>query len=230
MVIQQYGGTMEYLIDYLLHFDRHLTELAALHGGWLYTLLFLIVFAETGLIVTPFLPGDSLLFAAGALAEGGALDFTTLVLLLSAAAILGDAVNYSIGRAVGPRVFRATAAPGLRGRLLNREHLQRAHEFFERHGGKAIVLARFAPIVRTFVPFVAGAGSMAYGSFLFYNVLGGVLWVLVCAGAGYAFGHVPVAKEHFSVVALSIIGLSLVPMALELFRRSRPLPRGDLAG
>ena len=137
-------------------------------------------------------------------------------------------MNYSIGRAVGPRVFRAAAAPGIRGRLLNPEHLQRAHEFFERHGGKALVLARFAPIVRTFVPFVAGAGAMAYGSF-FYNVLGGVLWVLVCAGAGDAFGHVPPVKEHFSIVALSIIALSVVPMALELFRRSRPLPHGPLA-
>lgn len=221
---------MEYVIDYLLHFDQHLTELAALYGGWLYGLLFLIVFAETGLIVTPFLPGDSLLFAAGALAGGGALDLGTLVLLLSAAAIIGDGVNYSIGRAVGPRVFRVPVAPGLLGRLLNRDHLQQAHTFFDRHGGKAIVLARFAPIARTFVPFVAGAASMGYGSFLFYNVLGGVLWVLACAGAGYAFGHVPLVKEHFPAVALGIVGLSFLPVALELARRSRPLQRRHLAG
>jgi membrane-associated protein len=205
---------MDTLIDYFLHLDRHLAEFVTLYGPWIYALLFVIIFAETGLIVTPFLPGDSLLFAAGALAAAGALDITLLVVLLCAAAILGDAVNYSIGRFVGPRVFRDDLPQGFWGRALNREHLNRAHDFFERYGGKAIVIGRFAPIIRTFVPFVAGAVSMTYSKFAFYNVTGGIIWVLVCAGGGYLFGNVPIVKQNFSLVA----------MALELLRHRRAAP------
>lgn len=212
---------METLVDYFLHLDRHLAEFVALYGPWIYALLFVIVFAETGLIVTPFLPGDSLLFAAGALAAAGALDLMFLLVLLSLAAILGDAVNYSTGRFVGPRVFRVDVAQGFWGKALNRQHLHRAHVFFERYGGKAIVLGRFAPIIRTFVPFVAGAVSMTYSKFAFYNVMGGILWVLICAGGGYAFGNVPVVKENFSLVALAIVAISLVPMAVEVIRHRR---------
>ena len=212
---------MDILVDYALHLDQHLAALAVQYGVWIYALLFAIVFAETGLVVTPFLPGDSLLFAAGTLAAVGALDLAALLLLLSVAAILGDAVNYAIGRYAGPRVFRAEASPGFWSRALNKEHLARAHEFFEKYGGKAIVLARFAPIVRTFVPFVAGAGAMTYSKFAFYNITGGLLWVGVCTIAGYAFGNVPIVKANFSLVVLAIVVLSLIPMALEIVRHQR---------
>lgn len=215
---------MDTLIEYFLHLDRHLAEFVALYGPWIYALLFAIVFAETGLVVTPFLPGDSLLFAAGALAAGGSLDIALLIVLLCVAAILGDAVNYSIGRFVGPRVFRSELPQGFWGRALNREHLNRAHDFFERYGGKAIVLGRFAPIIRTFVPFVAGAVSMTYTKFAFYNVTGGIVWVLVCTGGGYLFGNVPVVKQNFSLVAIAIVVISLIPMALELMRHRRAAP------
>jgi membrane-associated protein len=212
---------MDILLDYVLHLDQHLAALVVQYGIWIYAVLFAIVFAETGLVVTPFLPGDSLLFAAGTLAAVGALDLGMLMLLLSIAAILGDATNYAIGRYIGPRVFRGERMEGFWGKALNKEHLARAHEFFERYGGKAIVLARFAPIVRTFVPFVAGAGAMTYSSFVFYNVAGGILWVVVCTGAGYIFGNVPVVKANFSLVVLGIVVLSLVPMALEIVRHQR---------
>jgi membrane-associated protein len=173
---------MEQFIDLFLHFDEHLLEWVTAYGAWVYAILFLIVFAETGLVVTPFLPGDSLLFAAGAIAATGALDVRLTALLLIVAAIAGDAVNYSMGRMVGERVFRPSEQPAWWQRLLNRDHLDRAHEFFERYGGKAIVLARFVPIVRTFVPFVAGAASMSYPAFAFYNVTGAMLWVGLCVG------------------------------------------------
>ena len=215
---------METLIDYFLHLDQHLTEFVSLYGPWIYALLFVIIFAETGLVVTPFLPGDSLLFAAGALAAAGSLDITLLLVLLCAAAILGDAVNYSIGRFVGPRVFRSDIPQGFWGRALNREHLTRAHDFFERYGGKAIVMGRFAPIIRTFVPFVAGAVSMTYSKFAFYNVTGGIVWVVVCAGGGYLFGEIPVVKQNFSLVAIAIVAISLIPMAVELLRHRRAAP------
>ena len=206
---------MQELIDFFLHVDVHLEDFVRTYGAWVYALLFAIVFAETGLVVTPFLPGDSLLFAAGALAGAGALDVRLVSVLLLIAAIAGDAVNYSIGRYAGPRVFRADKRDATWQRLLNREHLDRAHEFFERHGGKAVVLARFVPIVRTFVPFVAGAGAMRYGSFVFYNVAGALLWVATCVGAGYAFGNIPVVKDNFTLVALGIIAVSLLPMLFE---------------
>ncbi|HEX6974182.1 MAG TPA: DedA family protein [Vicinamibacterales bacterium] len=212
---------MHQLIDLFLHLDKHLAEFVATYGPWVYGLLFAIVFAETGLVVTPFLPGDSLLFAAGALSATGALDIKLVVLLLIVAAVGGDAVNYSVGRFIGPRVFRAEDTSGTLHKLLNRDHLDRAHAFFEKYGGVAVVLARFVPIVRTFVPFVAGAGAMKYSAFVFYNIAGGVLWVAVCVGAGYAFGNVPVVKDNFSLVALGIVAVSLLPMVYEFMRHRR---------
>jgi membrane-associated protein len=209
---------MQQLIDLFLHLDVHLAEFVATYGIWVYAVLFAIIFAETGLIVTPFLPGDSLLFAAGAISATGALDVRLLIILLVIAAIIGDAVNYSVGRYVGPRIFRGEDRTSGLQRLLNREHLEKAHAFFERHGGKAIVLARFAPIIRTFVPFVAGAASMSYTAFAFYNVAGGILWVVVCVGAGWLFGNVPIVKDNFSIVALGIVAVSLLPIALEWWR------------
>ncbi len=212
---------MAYLIDLFLHLDKHLVELVANYGRWIYGILFAIVFAETGLVVTPFLPGDSLLFACGALAATGTLDIGLVTGLLIAAAILGDAVNYSVGRSIGPRVFSAQDRTGFWHRVLNREHLAEAHAFFERHGGRAIVLARFVPIVRTFVPFVAGAGNMTYRAFAIYNVFGAVLWVGLCVGAGYAFGNVPIVRNNFSLVALGIVVVSVLPMAIDLLRRRK---------
>ncbi len=216
---------MQALIDLFLHFDVHLAEFVARYGALVYGLLFAIVFAETGLVVTPFLPGDSLLFAAGALSATGALDIRLIVVLLVVAAILGDTVNYAAGRAIGPRIFRGDASAGRMAKLLNREYLERAHEFFERHGGKAIVLSRFVPIVRTFVPFVAGAGAMRYSTFVLYNVSGAILWVGVCAGAGYAFGQVPVIRDNFSLVALGIVAVSLLPVVVEWVRHKKKVQR-----
>ena len=212
---------MEAFIDIFLHLDKHLAEFVQAYGVWVYGLLFLIIFAETGLVVTPFLPGDSLLFAAGALAATGAFNIWLLLPLLTVAAILGDAVNYAVGDAVGPRVFTATDRSGWLHRALNREHLDQAHRFFEKYGGKAIVLGRFVPIVRTFVPFVAGAGSMTYASFAFYNISGGIIWVGICTLSGYGFGNVPVVRDNFTFVALGIIAVSLLPIAYEFFRHRR---------
>jgi membrane-associated protein len=219
---------MRTLIDFILHIDAHLLELAAQYGQWLYAILFLIVFAETGLVVTPFLPGDSLLFAAGALAATPSPDGTTTILrveivtvLMLAAAILGDAVNYAIGHYVGPKVFTATDDTNWTHKLLNRRHLAQAHAFFERYGGKAIVFGRFVPIVRTFVPFVAGAGSMTYSTFAFYNVAGAVLWVGVCVGLGYLFGNIPIVKQNFSAVMLGIIVVSILPAVYEVIKHRR---------
>jgi membrane-associated protein len=219
---------MRTLIDFILHIDAHLLELAAQYGQWLYAILFLIVFAETGLVVTPFLPGDSLLFAAGALAATPSPDGTTTILrveivtvLMLAAAILGDAVNYAIGHYVGPKVFTATDDTNWTHKLLNRRHLAQAHAFFERYGGKAIVFGRFVPIVRTFVPFVAGAGAMTYSTFAFYNVAGAVLWVGVCVGLGYLFGNIPIVKQNFSAVMLGIIVVSILPAVYEVIKHRR---------
>jgi len=215
------------LVDFVLHIDSHLLDLATTYGGWLYGILFAIVFAETGLVVTPFLPGDSLLFAAGALAatpgpSGAPILRVELVTgLLLVAAILGDAVNYAVGHYIGPRVFTATDESGLLHKLLNRRHLAQAHAFFERYGGKAVVLGRFVPIVRTFVPFVAGAGAMTYGTFALYNVLGAVLWVGVCVSLGYLFGNVPIVKQNFSLVMLGIIFVSVLPAVFEILKHRR---------
>jgi membrane-associated protein len=208
---------MQSLIDLFLHLDVHLAEFVGRYGTWIYGLLFAIIFAETGLVVTPFLPGDSLLFAAGALAASGTLDIRWLFLLLAGAAILGNTVNYAIGHFIGPRVFHADESH----RLLNRQHLARAHAFFEKYGGMAVVLTRFVPIIRTFVPFVAGAGAMRYTSFALFNVAGGALWVGVCLGAGYAFGNVPVVKQNFSLVAIGIVAVSLLPMLVEWVKHKR---------
>ena len=214
---------MEALIDFVLHFDRHLTEFVDLYGVWVYAFLFLIIFAETGLVVTPFLPGDSLLFAAGALAATGAFNIWVLIPLLIIAAVLGDAVNYAVGDAVGPRVFTSVDRTSFWQRALNRDHLAKAHAFFERYGGKAIILGRFVPIVRTFVPFVAGAGTMTYSTFALYNVTGGVIWVAICTLAGYAFGNVPIVRDNFTLVALGIVFVSLLPILVEFLRhRGQP--------
>lgn len=212
---------MAHLIDLFLNLDVHLAAFVATHGTMVYGLLFAIIFAETGLVVTPFLPGDSLLFAAGAIAATGALDVRLVLILLFVAAVAGDAVNYSIGRYLGPRVFRPEGRRGRLERLLNPKHLERAHEFFETHGGKAVVLARFVPIVRTFIPFVAGAASMTYASFAFYNITGGALWVLICVGAGYLFGNIEVVKKNFELVVLGIIFISVLPMVIEFIRHRR---------
>lgn len=215
---------MEYVIDLFLHLDVHLAMFVAQYGVWVYAGLFAVIFAETGLVVTPFLPGDSLLFAAGALAATGAMDITLVCALIAIAAILGNTVNYAIGRAIGPRVFAASEGTGLMNKLLNRKHLEKAHLFFEKHGGLAVVSSRFAPIIRTFVPFVAGAAAMNVSTFVVYNIAGGVLWTAVCVGAGYAFGNVPVIKENFSIVALGIVFVSLIPIAVEMLRHRREGP------
>lgn len=209
--------------DFLLHFDRHLLEFVRAYGAWVYGILFAIVFVETGLVIWPFLPGDSLLFAAGALSATGALSTPLTAGLLMAAAIAGDAVNYSMGRFIGPRVFAAEDRGGFSHRLLNRQHLNRAHEFFEKYGGKAIIMGRFVPIVRTFVPFVAGAARMTRRTFVLYNVVGGVLWVTVCLGAGVLFGNIPIIKDNFSLVTIGIVVVSVLPMFIEWLnhRRSR---------
>ncbi|MBI5597588.1 MAG: DedA family protein [Elusimicrobia bacterium] len=205
-------------VDVFLHLDRYLTVWAGWMGGWLYALLFLVVFAETGLVVTPWLPGDSLLFAVGALAaaEGSPIDVKAVCALLIAAAVLGDAVNYSAGRWIGPKVFHRTDS-----RWLNPRHLQRAHEFYEKYGGKTIILARFMPIVRTFAPFVAGVGTMEYRRFAAYNVVGGVFWVLSFVLAGYKFAGLPMVKKNFHFVILAIIILSVIPPVIEFVKAHR---------
>lgn len=208
------------MIDFVLHFDKHLIDFVQQYGGWVYGLLFVIVFAETGLVVTPFLPGDSLLFAAGALAAtaGGGLNPWLLFGLLAVAAFTGNAVNYAIGRQIGPRVFIATGSATGFGRLMNRDYLNRAHAFFERYGGKAIILGRFVPIVRTFVPFVAGAAQMTAASFVLYNAIGALAWVGLCVLAGVLFGNVPVIKNNFSLVTIAIVLVSVLPVVVEYLR------------
>jgi membrane-associated protein len=207
------------LIDFVLHFDVHLLEFVRAHGNWVYGLLFGIVFAETGLVITPFLPGDSLLFAVGALAAGtGALNPWLAIVLLFTAAFTGNAVNYSLGRWTGPKVFAATDRTGWKHRLLNRDYLTRAHAFFEQHGGMAVILGRFVPIVRTFVPFVAGAAQMTAPTFAFYNAVGAAAWVLLCVGAGLLFGNIPFVKNNFSLVTIGIVAVSMIPVAIGLIR------------
>ncbi len=212
---------IDFILDFILNIDQHLLEFVGTYGSWVYGILFAIVFAETGIIVTPFLPGDSLLFATGALCAAGALDAPTAAAVLILAAFAGDSVNYSIGRFVGPRVFSASDGSGRLHRLLNRRHLEQAHAFFERYGGKAVVLGRFVPIVRTFVPFVAGAGHMTYGTFVFYNFTGAVVWVGVALGAGLFFGNVPFVKQNFSLVTIGIVIVSLLPVAFEYLAHRR---------
>ena len=213
------------MIDFVLHFDAHLLEFIRLYGSWVYGLLFLIIFAETGFVVTPFLPGDSLLFAAGAVAAAGALNPWAAFVLLATAAFTGNIVNYAVGRAVGPRVFTATDQSTTLGRLMNRDYLNRAHQFFENYGGKAVILARFVPIVRTFVPFVAGAGQMTWSAFVTYNAIGAIGWVGLCLLAGVLFGNVPIIKNHFSLVTIGIVFVSLLPVIVEFVRHRRRTPK-----
>jgi len=203
-------------VDFFVNLDEHLQALVVAYGPWIYLILFLIVFCETGLVVTPFLPGDSLLFVAGAIAAAGGMNVHLLVVLLIIAAILGDAVNYAFGRYVGPRVFSQQQS-----RWLNPKHLQRAHAFYEKHGGKTIIIARFVPIVRTYAPFVAGAASMTYSKFAFYNVSGAILWVVSLAYAGYFFGNLPLIKDNLSLVIIGIIILSIMPGVVEILRHRR---------
>lgn len=199
-------------VDYFLHLDVHLGELLRTYGTWTYAILFLIIFTETGLVVMPLLPGDSLLFAAGTFAALGDLDPWLLTGLLIVAAVLGDGVNYHIGKAIGPRAFSGNV------RFLKREYLEKTQAFYDKHGGKTIILARFIPIVRTFAPFVAGIGTMRYSRFLAYNVVGAVIWVTGFVWLGYAFGNIPAVKERFSLVILGIIFVSVLPIALEMFK------------
>lgn len=207
---------MNYLIDILLHLDHHLAELTATYGTAMYAALFLVVFCETGLVVMPFLPGDSLLFAAGAIAALGGLNIWVLLGLLLVAAIVGDTVNYHIGKYLGPQVLCRDTS-----RWLNPKHLERTHQYFERYGARTIMLARFVPLLRTLAPFVAGVGTMDYRRFLFYNVLGGTIWVVGFLMAGYWFGNIPIVKQNFTLVILAIVGVSGLPIVLEFYRGLR---------
>jgi membrane-associated protein len=220
-------GLLHHLADLFLHLDRTLGGVLRQYGSWTYLLLFLIVFCETGLVVLPFLPGDSLLFAAGAFAGLGALSAWWLIALLLPAAVLGNTVNYWVGRLAGPRLLAA------RSRVVRPEHLQRTHEFYDKYGAKTIVLTRFVPILRTVAPFVAGLGNMSFGRFSAYNVVGGCLWVVIGVLAGYFFGNVPAVRNNFSLVILAIVVVSLLPALYELLRArrtARPEPGGPPAG
>jgi membrane-associated protein len=212
------------ILDFVLHIDSYLQELTAAYEGWVYVLLFAVIFVETGLVIMPFLPGDSLLFTTGALAALGSLNLWVLLVLLIVAAILGDSVNYWLGHRLGTRAFDG------RIRWLNQEHLARTEAFFVKHGGKAIILARYVPIVRTFAPFVAGIGTMAYGRFLLYNVVGGVSWVVIFLFLGYFFGNLPFVQENFHLIIPAIILLSLLPIVKEMVQsRMSPKPEKNIS-
>lgn len=204
------------LIDFILHIDQHLVEISAQYGVWIYAVLFLIIFCETGLVVTPFLPGDSLLFAAGGIAAVGSMNIHVMVALLLAAAILGDATNFMIGKFFGRKLF---ANPD--SKIFRQLYLEKTHAFYEKHGGKTIIIARFVPIVRTFAPFVAGMGSMHYGTFIRYNIIGAVLWVLSFSYAGYFFANIPVVKNNLALVMVAIIVISILPGVIEVIRAKR---------
>jgi len=206
---------IKFLIDFILHLDEYLSEIITNYGAWTYGILFVVIFIETGLVVTPFLPGDSLLFAAGSFAALGALNPVYLFILLSFAAVIGDTVNYSIGHYIGPRAFSGEV------KFLKKEHLDRTHEFYEKHGGKTIILARFIPIIRTFAPFVAGIGAMSYGKFISYNLIGGVAWVALFTFGGYYFGNLPFVRNNFEIVIFAIIFISFIPPVLEFFKARR---------
>lgn len=203
-------------VEIVLHLDRHLDEVFRTYGTWTYAILFLIVFCETGLVVTPFLPGDSLLFAAGALAGRGSLELQWVLLSLGTAAFFGDNTNYWIGRTLGPRLLKSENS-----RILNRRHLDRTHAFFERYGGKTIIIARFVPIVRTFTPFVAGVGAMTYPRFLAFSIAATLLWMLICVMGGFFFGGLPIVKKNFSLVIIAIIFISLLPAIVEYVKHRR---------
>jgi len=203
-------------IDLFLHLDKHLGEIIKDYGVWTYAILFLIIFCETGFVVTPFLPGDSLLFACGAFAATGSLEVWSLCVLLSIAAILGDTVNYWIGSYIGPKAFSREDS-----RFFKKKHLVQTHEFYEKYGGKTIIIARFMPIVRTFAPFVAGIGKMSYGKFLTFNIVGGLLWIFSFTFLGYFFGNLPVVKKNFTLVILAIVVLSVLPSVIEVIRHRK---------
>lgn len=200
-------------VDVMLHLDVHLSELVQNYGTWTYVILFLVIFAETGLVVTPFLPGDSLLFALGALCATGVLNLESMMILLCIAAVLGDTVNYSIGNYLGPKVFHYPDS-----RFFKKEHLEKTHQFYEKHGGKTIIFARFLPIFRTFAPFIAGIGSMTYSKFIVYNVVGGIVWVCGFLLLGFFFGNLPVVKSNFSLVIFGIIIVSAIPAIAEVYK------------
>lgn len=208
---------MQQVFDILMHLPEHLGAFVNDHGAWVYALLFGIVFCETGLVVTPFLPGDSLLFAVGVLAGTGAIRLEVAAPLMFLAAILGNTSNYHIGKFVGPRVFKGD----VKSRFLRRDYLDRAHAFFEKHGGKAVTLGQFVPIVRTFLPFVAGAGAMDYRKFILFNVVGALAWVSICCGAGYFLGQFEVVRKNFSIAILAIIVVSLIPIVIEFVKSRR---------
>jgi len=207
------------IINFVLHMDTYLAQIVDLFGVWTYLLLFVVIFCETGLVITPFLPGDSIIFVAGALAGIGALNIVVLFFLLVTAAILGDSVNYWLGSVIGVKAFDG------RFRYLKQEHLDKTHAFFERHGGKAIILARFVPLMRTFVPFVAGLGAMDYGHFITFNIIGGTVWVSLFLFAGYFFGSIPFVQDNFSLIILAVIMLSLIPVIIEVLRDKVIRPR-----
>jgi membrane-associated protein len=215
---------LKHLVDFVLHIDRHLQGIIAHYGLWTYALLFFIIFAETGLVVTPFLPGDSLLFAAGALSAGSALNVHVLALVLAAAAVLGNIVNYGIGAFLGPKVFTREDSW-----LLRKKHLERAHAFFEKYGGRSIILTRFVPIVRTFVPFVAGVGRMSCRRFFIFNLIGGCAWIYSFVYLGHFFGGTELVKKNFSLVIIAIIFISLLPIAVETLRAWRESRRAGAA-
>jgi len=204
------------VIDIFIHLDKYLTTIIQSYGTWTYLILFAIIFCETGLVVLPFLPGDSLIFAAGALAALGALDIKWLIILMCLAAVAGDTVNYWIGYWVGPKIFQKENV-----KLLNKKHLMEAHAFYEKYGGITIILARFMPFVRTFAPFVAGIGTMSYWRFMSYNVVGGILWINIFGWLGYYFGNMPYIKKNFSLVILAIVIISVMPAVIEYFKRKR---------
>jgi membrane-associated protein len=204
------------VIDFVIHIDRHLDAIVQQYGFWTYFILFLIIFCETGLVVTPILPGDSLLFVIGTFAARGSLDFLWSIIVLSLAAIAGDTVNYWVGYLAGPKMYEKD-----RIRWIKREYLERAHQFYEKYGGKTIILARFVPIVRTFAPFVAGIGTMRYSRFILYNVAGGISWIVLLVGGGYFFGNLPIVKNNFTFVIFAIVVLSVLPSVVELLRQRR---------
>jgi membrane-associated protein len=210
------------ILDVALHLDRYLSQIIGQYGLWTYAILFVVIFIETGFVVMPFLPGDSLLFAAGTFAALKALNIGVLIVLLSAAAIIGDTVNYWIGHFVGPKVFHRE-----RSRFFKKEYLDRTHAFFEKYGGKTIIIARFVPIIRSFAPFVAGIGRMSYGRFIAFNVIGGAGWVVLLTSAGYFFGNIPVVKKNFSLAILAIIIISTIPAVTEALRHRRKPRRGQ---
>jgi membrane-associated protein len=203
-------------IDILLHLDKYLDLMIQTMGIWSYVIIFLIIFCETGLVVTPILPGDSLLFAIGTFAAIGSFDITLVLILLTIAAIAGDTVNYWIGNYLGPKVFHYEDS-----RFFKKRHLERTHQFYEKHGGKTIIIARFIPIIRTFAPFVAGIGSMTYRKFLSYNVAGGVFWIFSLTLAGYFFGNIPIVRNNFSLVIVAIVVISVLPGVIEYLRQRR---------